>query len=152
MHDLVQHQKFGMVNASTVWLAPGPLWWRRASYSRSGRIQFRPDMWFRHRRWYLYTFCKSVSFSLLSMFWPFLGLLVPTMISASKSLYRQPRFRDQLSQFDAVYIWSTVFWWTKDNSCPQEFQVRGSNQGIYGQPMVSLWSARCHTYPCLIHR
>jgi hypothetical protein len=43
------------------------------------------------------------------MFWPFPGLLVPTMTSASNNQYRQPRFRVQLSQFDAVYRWSKVF-------------------------------------------
>jgi hypothetical protein len=43
------------------------------------------------------------------MFWPFLGLIVPTMTSGSKNQYRQFRFRVQLLQCDAIYIWSKVF-------------------------------------------
>jgi hypothetical protein len=86
---------------------------------------------------------RYISVSLNSMFWPFPGFLVPTMTSALKNQYRQPRFRVQLSQFDAVHVWLKVFSWTKTNFCLREFQVRGSNQDMYGQPMVSLWSARC---------
>jgi hypothetical protein len=56
----------------------------------------------------------------------FPGVLVPAMTSASKNQYRQPRFRVQLLQFDAVYIWSKVFSWTTDNSCPHTFL--GNNQ------------------------
>jgi hypothetical protein len=67
------------------------------------------------------------------MIWPFLGLLVHTMTSAPKNQYDSPDFEFSY----AVYIWSNVFSWAKDNSCPQEFQVRGSSQ----DSMASLWSA-----------
>jgi hypothetical protein len=43
------------------------------------------------------------------------------MTSASKNQYRQPRFRIQLLQFDAVYIWSKFVFWGKQNSCTQKF-------------------------------
>jgi hypothetical protein len=56
----------------------------------------------------LWSFQNSVCFSLISMFWPFPGLLVPTMMSASKNQYRQSRFRVQILQCDAVYIWSNL--------------------------------------------
>jgi hypothetical protein len=60
-------------------------------------------------------------FSLISMFWPFPGVLVPAMTSASKNQYRGPRFRVELLRLDAVDIWSKVFSWRTDNSCPQRF-------------------------------
>jgi hypothetical protein len=83
----------------------------RVSSSRFGRTQFNPEICIRHffqHLLYLYTFHTNHRFSLISMFWPFSGLLVPTMTSASKNQYRQPRFRAPLSKFDAVYIWSKV--------------------------------------------
>jgi hypothetical protein len=90
-----------------------------------------------HRKFKRTFFC--VCFSLISMFWPFPGFLVPTMTSVSKNLYRQPRFRFEFSYHNLMPFidgqW--LFSWTKDTSCPLEFQVRGSNQDIYGQPMVS---------------
>jgi hypothetical protein len=57
---------------------------------------------------HVYTFQRSACFSLISMFWPFPGLLVLTMTSISKHQYRQ-RFRVQLLHVYAVYIWSNVF-------------------------------------------
>jgi hypothetical protein len=46
--------------------------------------------------------------SLISTFWPFPGLFVPAMTSASNNEYRQPRFRVPLSKCDAMYICSKV--------------------------------------------
>jgi hypothetical protein len=40
----------------------------------------------------LYTFQERVCFSLISIFWPFPGLLVPTMTSASKISTKSPDF------------------------------------------------------------
>jgi hypothetical protein len=100
---------------------------------------------------FVYIF-KNSHFSLNSMFWPFPGLLVPTMTSASNNQCRQLRFRFIYHNLMPCIYGQRFFSWTTDNSRPQELEVRGSNQDIYGQPMVSLWSARRHTYPCLIHR
>jgi hypothetical protein len=61
---------------------------------------------------------KSVNFSLISMRWPFLGLLVPTMTSASKNLDRQPRFRVHLSHVYAIHIWSTFLFLDKRQFLP----------------------------------
>jgi hypothetical protein len=72
-------------------------------YSRSGCTQFR------HIKFCCCIHFKSWRFSLIFMFWPFSGILLPTMTSASKNQYRQPRCRVPLSKIDAVYIWSTVF-------------------------------------------
>jgi hypothetical protein len=70
---------------------------------------------------HLHTFQNSACVSLISTFWPFPGFLVPSMTSASKNLYRQARFRANLSQFAAVYIRSMICSWTTDNSCPRNF-------------------------------
>jgi hypothetical protein len=65
----------------------------------------------------LYAFQNSARFSLIAMFWPFPGLLAPTMTSVSRNQCRKPRFRG----VPFIYRWSKVRPWTKDNSCPQEF-------------------------------
>jgi hypothetical protein len=52
---------------------------------------------------------KQCPFSLMSMFWPFPGLLVPSMTSASNKHYRQPRPRVPRSKTDAVYVVNGVF-------------------------------------------
>jgi hypothetical protein len=57
---------------------------------------------------HVYAFQKSACYSLISMFWPFPGLLVPTMTSASKNQHGHSRSRVQLLQFDAVYVWSRL--------------------------------------------
>jgi hypothetical protein len=68
---------------------------------------------------HLSTAQRNACFSLISMFWPFPGLLVPTMTSASKNQYR-PDFEVSYYNLIAVYIRSISSWET-NNYCPHEF-------------------------------
>jgi hypothetical protein len=70
---------------------------------------------------HLYAFQKSWCFSLISMFWPFLGVPVPTMTSASKNQYDRPDFEFIYHTLMPLMHGQRFFSLTKDNSCPRNF-------------------------------
>jgi hypothetical protein len=140
---------FIMVNVSMVRLAPGPLRWRQASYSRSGCTQFRPETCGFDTCLVTCCICIHVKQvfvrNWIPCFGPSRGFSCPP--------WRPPRtISTDSPDFEFSYrnlmpsIDGQRFFLDKRQFFPQEFQVRGSNQDIYGQPMVSLWSALCHIH------
>jgi hypothetical protein len=101
---------------------------------------------------YVYTFHKVFVFHWMPCSGPSRVFWCPPWRPPRKNCTDSPDFEFSYHNLMPFIYGQRFCSWTTDNSCPQEFQVRGSNQDIYGQPMVSLWSAWCHTYPCLIHR
>jgi hypothetical protein len=132
-----------MVDVCMVRLAPGPLGCHRASYSRSGCTQFRPEIF--DFDTCLVTCCIFNHLNTCSFFIEFHVLALPGFsrvhhnVRLETSVPTAPISSSVITVRCRLYMVND-FSWTKNNSCPPGISGEGVQPGYlwlaYGQPMV----------------